>query len=191
MHADDSPQGVNFARRNTAVAFDRGGRLAPACRPCAYRRRGAVAFRPDGHSDLAALRTKASAAAASFVAFDLLMLDGEDLRQHPLEERREALSRLVAGIDAVVFSDALAADGALVFPRRASSAARNRFKASRKPILERAKPPMAQAEEPGVLAFSLRTRGAVKRRPRLRAFSRRRIRRAPNAQRDALRRSRP
>jgi ATP-dependent DNA ligase len=61
-----------------------------------------VAFRPDGHSDLAALRTKAGASEASFV-----------YRQRPLEERREALSRMVAGVDGLVFS----AEVALVFAR--------------------------------------------------------------------------
>ena len=56
----------------------------------------AVAFLPGGHSDFAALRTKSGGARASLVAFDLLSLEGEDLRQRPLEERREALSQLVA-----------------------------------------------------------------------------------------------
>ena len=55
----------------------------------------AVVFLPDGHSDFAALRTKAGGEQASFVAFDLLSLEGDDLRQRPLEERREALARLV------------------------------------------------------------------------------------------------
>jgi bifunctional non-homologous end joining protein LigD len=41
----------------------------------------AVAFLPDGHSDFAALRTKAGGEQASFVAFDLLSLEGDDLRQ--------------------------------------------------------------------------------------------------------------
>jgi len=77
----------------------------------------AVAFRPDGHSDLAALRTKAGAGGAALVAFDLLSLDSEDLQQRPLEERREALSRIIAGGDNIVFSEALAADGALVFAK--------------------------------------------------------------------------
>jgi bifunctional non-homologous end joining protein LigD len=36
----------------------------------------AVAVRPDGHSDFAALRTKAGSARACFVAFDLLNLNG-------------------------------------------------------------------------------------------------------------------
>ena len=69
----------------------------------------AVVFRPDGHSDFAALRTKAGGEQAALVAFDILSLDGDDLRQRPLEERREALAQLVADVDCVQFSKALAA----------------------------------------------------------------------------------
>ena len=75
----------------------------------------AVVFRPDGHSDFAALRTRAGGEQAAFVAFDLLSLEADDLRQRPLEERREALAQLVAGADAIRFSEAVAAEGALVF----------------------------------------------------------------------------
>jgi bifunctional non-homologous end joining protein LigD len=75
----------------------------------------AVAFLPGGHSDFAALRTKSGGARASFVAFDLLSLEGDDLRQHPLEERREALLQLVAGVDSIQFNAALEAEGAIVF----------------------------------------------------------------------------
>ena len=74
----------------------------------------AVAFRPDGHSDFAALRTKVGSARACLIAFDLLNLNGEDFRQRPIEERRAALSPLVGGI---LFSDALVAEGALVFAK--------------------------------------------------------------------------
>ena len=72
-------------------------------------------FRPDGLSDFGALRTKAGGARASLVAFDLLSLDGEDIRQRPLEERRGMLSRLVAGAGAILFSEAIEGEGALVF----------------------------------------------------------------------------
>jgi len=75
----------------------------------------AVTFRPDGHSDFAALRTKEGGERASFVAFDLLDLEGDDLRDRPIEERREALARLVHGADGIRFSEALSADGVLVF----------------------------------------------------------------------------
>ena len=77
----------------------------------------AVAVRPDGHSDFAALRTKAGSARACLVAFDLLNLNGEDFHQRPLEERRAALSPLVAGVGNILFSDALVAEGALVFAK--------------------------------------------------------------------------
>ena len=77
----------------------------------------AVVFRPDGHSDVAALRTKAGSTRACLVAFDLLSLNGVDLRERPIEERRAALLPLVAGVDHVLFSNALVADGALVFAK--------------------------------------------------------------------------
>ena len=77
----------------------------------------AVVFNPDGHSDFEALRTKYGTARASFVAFDLLQIDGEDLRKHPLEARRAMLEPLVADVDAILFSEAIEADGALVFAK--------------------------------------------------------------------------
>ena len=81
----------------------------------------AVTFRKDGHSDFVALRTKAGSARAWFVAFDLMGLNGEDLRQRPLEERRAALSPLVAGVDCVLFSDALGPMERSCSPRPAGS----------------------------------------------------------------------
>ena len=75
----------------------------------------AVVFLPDGHSDFAGLLTKAGGKQASLVAFDLLGLEADDLRQRPLEERRDALARLVRGVDGIVFSEALATEGAVVF----------------------------------------------------------------------------
>jgi bifunctional non-homologous end joining protein LigD len=48
------------------------------------------------------------------VVFDLLSLKGEDLRLRPIEERRGALSRLVAGLDGILFSEAIEAEGELV-----------------------------------------------------------------------------
>ena len=75
----------------------------------------AVVFLPDGHSDFAGLLTKAGGEQASLVAFDLLGLEADDLRQRALEERRDALARLIRGVDGVVFSEALATEGAIVF----------------------------------------------------------------------------
>jgi bifunctional non-homologous end joining protein LigD len=79
----------------------------------------AVVFREDGTSDFRALLTKHGWEQAALVAFDLLRLNGDDLRQRPLEKRREALGRLVAKrrTDGILFSEALAEEGAVVFAK--------------------------------------------------------------------------
>ena len=45
----------------------------------------AVVFQDDGRSDFRALLTKRGGAQAALVAFDLLGLNGDDLRLRPLE----------------------------------------------------------------------------------------------------------
>jgi bifunctional non-homologous end joining protein LigD len=85
--------------------------LRRRCAPC----REAIVFRPDGHSDFAALRTNRGAAQASFVAYDLLQFQGEDWRSMPLEVRRAQLESLVGESDAIKFSEAIEGDGAIVF----------------------------------------------------------------------------
>ncbi len=75
----------------------------------------AVVLRGDGHSDFEALRTRTGAACAIYVVFDLLHLDGRDLRQRPLEERRALLADLVANTEGILFSEAIAAEGDVVF----------------------------------------------------------------------------
>jgi bifunctional non-homologous end joining protein LigD len=51
------------------------------------------------------------------VAFDLLRLEGEDQRLRPIEARRAALMRLVTGVSGILFSEALATEGAVVFAK--------------------------------------------------------------------------
>ncbi len=75
-------------------------------------------FRPDGHSDFEALRTKTGGAAAAYVGFDLLQLNGDDIRQRRLEDRRAELERIVQGADAIMFSELIAAEGELGAPDR-------------------------------------------------------------------------
>jgi bifunctional non-homologous end joining protein LigD len=79
----------------------------------------AVVFQDDGRSDFHALLTKRGWAEAAFVAFDLLRFGGDDLRQRPLEKRREALARLIARRrgDGILFSEALVEEGAAVFAK--------------------------------------------------------------------------
>ncbi|SEM58640.1 ATP-dependent DNA ligase LigD phosphoesterase module /ATP-dependent DNA ligase LigD polymerase module [Stigmatella aurantiaca] len=56
-----------------------------------------VALDAEGRSRFQLLQ-QGSGAEQRFVAFDLLWLDGEDLRQRPLEARRELLEQLLAGV---------------------------------------------------------------------------------------------
>ena len=77
----------------------------------------AVVLGPDGHSDFGALRTKRGAERASFVAFDLLRIEREDRRKLALEVRRAELESLVAGINAITFSEAIYGEGAIVFAK--------------------------------------------------------------------------
>ena len=53
----------------------------------------AVVLRSDGRSDFIALLTKRGGAQAALVAFDLLRLNGEDLRMRPIEAHRFAMRR--------------------------------------------------------------------------------------------------
>jgi bifunctional non-homologous end joining protein LigD len=71
----------------------------------------------DGRSDFGALMTKLGGAEASLIAFDLLRVEGVDLRLRPLEARREALMQLVDGVDRILFSEALVAEGEVVFAK--------------------------------------------------------------------------
>jgi ATP-dependent DNA ligase len=80
---------------------------------------GAVVFRDAGRSNFHALLTKRGWLVAAFVTFDLLRLNGDDLRQRPLEKRREGLAQLIAKRrgDGIVFSEALVDEGAAVFAK--------------------------------------------------------------------------
>ena len=51
------------------------------------------------------------------MAFDLLRLEGKSVRLRPLQGRRGALLLLVASVEGILFSQALAAEGAVVFKK--------------------------------------------------------------------------
>ena len=111
----------------------------------------AVVFLPDGHSDFAGLLTKAGGEQASFVAFDLLGLEGDDLRQRPLEERRDALARLVARRRRRPVQRSPGDRGrGRVRPRLQARPRGDRVEARRQPISERDEPQLAEVPEPGV-----------------------------------------
>jgi bifunctional non-homologous end joining protein LigD len=73
----------------------------------------AVVCRPDGLSDFDALRYRRRGHNVTLVAFEL---QADDLRDLPLEQRKQRLSKLLArGGDAITYNEHLEHDGALVF----------------------------------------------------------------------------
>jgi bifunctional non-homologous end joining protein LigD len=112
---------ANVWSRRGADFTDRFPAIAEAVRGLAVEKAlidgEAVVLRDEGRSDFGALLTKRGGAQASLVAFDLLRREGDDLRLWPIEARREALVRRVAGVDGILFSEALAAEGAVVFTK--------------------------------------------------------------------------
>ena len=76
----------------------------------------ALAHCPDGLPNFHGLRCEDGGAAACLFAFDLLRLNGEDLRPLPLEERRARLRKAPRGADkALRFSEHLEGDGEAIF----------------------------------------------------------------------------
>jgi bifunctional non-homologous end joining protein LigD len=76
----------------------------------------AVVCGPDGVAIFDALHRRGTVSEAMLYAFDLLELDGEDLRRLPLADRKKRLARLLGGRRlGIVLSDHTDDDGATVF----------------------------------------------------------------------------
>src|SRR5215469_589283 len=76
----------------------------------------AVVSDPAGVADFALLHGRKHDRQAFLYAFDLLELDGVDLRPLPLEQRKEHLRNLLSGCaSGIQFSEHLEGDGATVF----------------------------------------------------------------------------
>jgi ATP-dependent DNA ligase len=75
----------------------------------------AVVIGPDGLTDFEALRRRGAGNVAVLYAFDLMELDGDDLRSLPIETRRATLASLLRKPGAVRFSDHILANGPDVF----------------------------------------------------------------------------
>jgi ATP-dependent DNA ligase len=76
----------------------------------------AVVCGPDGVAVFDALHRRGTVSEAMLYAFDLLELDGEDLRSLPLGDRKKRLARLLSGRRlGIVLSDHTDEDGATIF----------------------------------------------------------------------------
>ena len=75
-----------------------------------------VIARDDGTSDFRALRSRRRGHEAVLYAFDLIELNGDDLRDLPLIERKRRLKKLVNKVRHVIrFAEHLIGDGATMF----------------------------------------------------------------------------
>ncbi len=74
----------------------------------------------EGHTDFGALQEALSEGSGGFgyYLFDLLHLDGEDLRKRPLDERKEKLKSLLEGVGSpLLYSSHIEGDAGLIFSR--------------------------------------------------------------------------
>jgi bifunctional non-homologous end joining protein LigD len=79
----------------------------------------AIVCDENGLADFELIRGDHTAADAAHCAFDLLELDGRDLRRRPIEERKELLTQLLRGSNpSIVVNKHYEEDGAVVFRRR-------------------------------------------------------------------------
>src|SRR5690348_15207276 len=116
---------LQLLSRNHLDWTDRLPRIVEAmralkCKSCALDGE-LVVFDSDGHTRFDLLQqefTRAHADTARYVVFDLLMLDGRDLREQPLHRRKAALSKLLESADEVLMlSGFIQGEGALAHKR--------------------------------------------------------------------------
>ena len=98
---DRFPLIVEAALRNRATSFVIDGE--------------AVVCGNDGKSEFDQLHSGAHDAAVFLFAFDLIELDGEDIRPVPLEQRKGKLEKLLAHSDGIRFSEHLDGNGTTIF----------------------------------------------------------------------------
>jgi bifunctional non-homologous end joining protein LigD len=76
----------------------------------------AIVVDDDGLSVFDLIRYRRHDHAATLCAFDLVEVDGWDLRRHPIEERKEHLSQLLKQRDhGIAFNETFTSDGATVY----------------------------------------------------------------------------
>jgi bifunctional non-homologous end joining protein LigD len=70
----------------------------------------------NGLADFELIRRDGAGESAVLCAFDLLELDGQDLRRRPIEERKGLLAKLLNGQQtSIVLNQVYEGDGAIVF----------------------------------------------------------------------------
>ena len=172
-----TPAGVRIRTRRGYDWTERFPRIVEAAEQAARhvvrdRRRGRDA-RPDGVSDFDRLHSRRHDGEVQLLGFDLLELDGTDLRGEPLIHRKATLASLLRrsrdGIQLVEHIEA--ADGATVFEHACKLGLEgHRVEAARLALSARPLAHVAQGEEPGEPGDAARVGGSMV-KPQLRAPS--------------------
>jgi bifunctional non-homologous end joining protein LigD len=109
----------------------------------------AVLMRPDNTFHFDGLRSRQGQAEAILIAYDVMELDEQDVRQEALEERRRRLAKLLRANkaigDGIQLSEAITGDGAAIF-RHACGPRRHSPEAHRFAIRERPNSCMAETK---------------------------------------------
>src|SRR3954453_20029155 len=114
----------------------------------------AILLRPDNTSNFDGLRSRQGQAEAVLVAYDMMEVDGQDVRPEPLEERRKRLAKLLsrnikAMRDGIQLSEAITGDGARIFRHACwMGPRRHRLEADRLSLCEWPDAGMAEDQEP-------------------------------------------
>jgi bifunctional non-homologous end joining protein LigD len=107
-----SRNGHDFSERFPFVNFAVGALPAKSCLIDGE----AIITNEAGLADFEIMRQRRVNAAAVLIAFDLLELNGEDLRGQPIEKRKRALARLLKKSGShIVINEHFEADGATVY----------------------------------------------------------------------------
>ena len=95
-------------------------------------------------------------------AFDLLELDGEDLRRAPIEERKAALAKLLRQPPGgIALNEHYTGDAAIIYKHAYGSAARASYRNGWGHRTARAAPSVGEGQEPGGARGHARGRGGV------------------------------
>jgi bifunctional non-homologous end joining protein LigD len=106
-------------------------------------------------------------------AFDLLELDGEDLRRVPIEERKAALAKLLRRpIDGIAFNEHYGGEGEIIYKHACARLRGDRIKAPRFDVSLRSRRVLAEGQESGGAGGHARGRGGVELGSIMSAFDR-------------------
>ena len=119
------------------------------------------------------IRGRQPSAAAVLCAFDLLALDGEDLRREPIETRKSTLKSLLRGKHAgIAFNAHFIADGAIVYRQLGARLRGHCLEAAGIPVSLGPRRLLAEGKEPGGARGHARGRGGVELRSIMSALDR-------------------